>query len=41
VDITPSRASQRYPFIRHLGSEKEFLTLVQENSIINLDLVLD
>ena len=33
--------SQRYPFIGHEGSEKEFLTLVRGNSIINLDLVLD
>lgn len=40
IDITPSRASQRYPFLRHDGTEDEFLRLVQENNIVNLDLAL-
>ena len=35
VDITPSFASQRYPFIRHPGSEKDFIDLV-EAQIVNL-----
>ena len=29
VDITPSRVSQRYPFLRHEGSEDEFVELVE------------
>jgi hypothetical protein len=37
-DITPSRASRRYPFIRHEGSEEEFNSLVEENRLVNLDL---
>jgi hypothetical protein len=28
IDLTPSRASQRYPFLRHPGSEDEFNTIV-------------
>ena len=37
-DITPSRASQRYPFIRHNGSEEEFISLVEGQHLVNLDL---
>ena len=29
VDITPTRASRRYPFIRHEGGEKDFITFVE------------
>jgi hypothetical protein len=28
-DLTPSQASQRYPFLRHDGPEKEFVAFVQ------------
>jgi hypothetical protein len=40
-DITPSGASKRYPFIRHQGDEKEFISLVEEHQLINLDLKLE
>lgn len=39
-DITPSKASQRYPFIQHKGSEEEFISLVEEHQLVNLDLIL-
>jgi hypothetical protein len=37
-DITPSRASQRYPFIRHEGSDEEFISLVNVHQLGDLDL---
>jgi hypothetical protein len=39
-DITPSKASQRYPFIKHEGSEEEFISLVVEHQLVDLDLEL-
>jgi hypothetical protein len=35
LDITPSRAAQRYPFIRHPGSESEFVELVEKYQVRN------
>ncbi len=35
LDITPSLASQRYPFVRHPGSEEGFVDLV-EGQIVTL-----
>ena len=29
VDITPTRASRRYPLMRHEGGEKHFITFVE------------
>jgi hypothetical protein len=39
VDITPSRASQHYPFIRHPGSEDDFSELIMVHGAMNLDYV--
>lgn len=33
VDITPSRASQRYPFIEHLGTNEEWAVAERANPI--------
>jgi hypothetical protein len=33
VDITPSQASQRYPFLRHEGPAEEFEAIVQAGHI--------
>ena len=30
-DITPSRASQRYPFLDHEGDAENFVRIVQDN----------
>lgn len=35
-DITPSKASQRYPFLRHEGSDEEFEAIVADG-YSNLD----
>ena len=37
IDITPSRASRRYPFIRHAGSEEDFIELVVKWQVIQFD----
>lgn len=37
VDITPSNASQRYPFLRHLGSDDQFEQLVTTRMLVHLD----
>ena len=29
LDITPSHASHRYPFVRHIGNEEDFIALVE------------
>ena len=39
-DITPNRAADSYPFIRHPGDPEEFVTLMTENNIVNLDVPL-
>ena len=36
-DLTPSQASQRYPFIRHQGSDEEFMTLVENHKIVHVE----
>jgi hypothetical protein len=38
-DPTPSRASQRYPFLRHEGPEAEFVAVVKAG-YVNLDHVV-
>lgn len=37
VDITPSGASRRYPFLRHTGSDEEFEQLVTSRMLVHLD----
>jgi hypothetical protein len=37
VDPTPSRASQQYPFIRHPGTDDEFIELVEKYQVTNFD----
>lgn len=37
IDPTPSRASQRYPFLEHEGSPDDFIRIVQGNSLIRID----
>ena len=39
-DITPSRASQRYPFIKHEGTEEDFISLVEGHRLVHLDLIV-
>jgi hypothetical protein len=33
IDITPSKASQRYPFLRDNGSEEQFVAIVTSGTI--------
>lgn len=40
IDITPSKTSQRYPFIRHPGSEDEFNELVEKYQVRNFYYVI-
>lgn len=35
-DLTPSHASQLYPFLRHEGSNEEFVELVETDQITNV-----
>ncbi len=37
LDLTPSRASRRYPFLRHDGAKEEFDSLVGALMIVHLD----
>jgi hypothetical protein len=37
VDITPSKASQRYPFLPHADSDGSFEEIVTANQLENLD----
>jgi hypothetical protein len=37
IDITPSQARQRYPFIKHHGDEDDFVNLVDGWKVVNLD----
>lgn len=37
IDITPSRASQRYPFIGHEGDEDDFTNLVDRRKIWRIE----
>jgi hypothetical protein len=37
VDITPSRASQAYPFIRHADDVADFEELVEKYRVTNFD----
>lgn len=39
-DITPSKASQRYPFIRHDEGDGDFISLVEKHQLVHLDLRL-
>lgn len=39
IDITPSQASQRYPFLRHDGPEGQFEAIVLAGHV-NLDLAI-
>jgi hypothetical protein len=43
VDPTPSRASQRYPFLEHEGPEEDFIRIVESISLtcINYDTLSD
>jgi hypothetical protein len=36
IDITPSAASQRYPFLRHHGSDEEFEDWVQTWNVVQV-----
>jgi hypothetical protein len=36
-DPTPSRASQRYPFLRHAGADAEFEALIERNRLVLFD----
>ncbi len=38
-DPTPSKASRRYPFLRHEGPEAEFMAIVEAGHT-NLDFVI-
>jgi hypothetical protein len=33
-DVTPSRASRRYPFLDHDGSREDFVRIVEDNSLL-------
>ncbi len=33
VDVTPSRASRRYPFLDHVGTPSDFARIVESNRI--------
>jgi hypothetical protein len=37
IDPTPSRASQRYPFLEHEGAPADFIEIVQGHSLIRID----
>lgn len=39
MDVTPSRASRRYPFLDHVGTPSDFARIVQDNwiSVIEYD----
>jgi hypothetical protein len=37
IDITPSQASQRYPFMQHPGEEAEFISLVDGLKLVRFD----
>jgi hypothetical protein len=37
IDITPSRAAKRYPFIRHKGRPGEYERLLERHGLIALD----
>jgi hypothetical protein len=37
VDVTPSRASQRYLFLDHEGPPDDFIRVVQGNAMIHID----
>jgi hypothetical protein len=37
VDVTPSRASQRYPFLEHEGPRDDFIRIVENISLIRID----
>lgn len=37
LDITPSQASRRYPFIRHDGSEDDFVEAVEDLGASRID----
>lgn len=37
VDITPSRASQPYPFIRAEEDDETFASLVEDHGLMNID----
>jgi hypothetical protein len=39
-DLTPSKASRRYPFLRHEGPDGEFEKIVLADHIIHLDVPL-
>jgi hypothetical protein len=36
-DITPSRASRRYPFLRDELTEEEYVLLITSRKLVNLD----
>lgn len=36
-DVTPSLASQRYPFLRHEGTDAEYVALVESSHLVHLD----
>ncbi|MBX9776900.1 MAG: hypothetical protein K2Y71_21175 [Xanthobacteraceae bacterium] len=33
IDITPSHASQSYPFVRHIGTDEEFVEMARVMSV--------
>jgi hypothetical protein len=37
IDITPTLAAQRYPFLPHVGREGDFLRLIDKHKLIYLD----
>ncbi len=37
VDPTPSKASQRYPFLEHEGAADDFIRIVQGRGLIRID----
>jgi hypothetical protein len=37
VDVTPSRASRRYPFLEHEGLPDDIIRIVQGNAMIHID----
>jgi hypothetical protein len=37
VDPTPSRASRRYPFLDHEGTEEDFIRIVESNSLTRVN----
>lgn len=36
-DVTPSRASKRYPFLEHEGTREEFVRIVESNQLSSID----